>query len=149
MPEPPPRQARAPYPDEVRRPSPPIADWSANEPNFSHEPMRNDAPPRVLSLSGSAYDNDSSLWLWRTLALADGYTQRYVSVNAVDGTRQTVSLAITARQRVTVPAGGFDTWRLQVRNGRATGVAWINVQPPYQVVQWDNGSLVFQLEPAG
>ncbi len=47
MPEPQPRQARAPYPDEVRRPSPPIADWSVNEPNFSHEPMRNDAPSRV------------------------------------------------------------------------------------------------------
>ena len=37
MPEPPQRPARAPYPDEVRRASPPIADWNANDsaPNFS------------------------------------------------------------------------------------------------------------------
>lgn len=51
MPEPPHRQARAPYPDEVRRPSPPIADWTANDsaPSFTPEPLaRNEsrAAPR-------------------------------------------------------------------------------------------------------
>ncbi|MBI3699982.1 MAG: flagellar biosynthetic protein FliO [Afipia sp.] len=37
MPEPP-RAARAPYPDELRRPSPPIADYDA-APSFTPEPM--------------------------------------------------------------------------------------------------------------
>jgi hypothetical protein len=45
-----------------------------------------------------------------------------------------------------VPAGSFDTWRLQVRNGRATRVAWVNIEAPHEVVQWDNGSVVFRLE---
>lgn len=45
MPEPPHRTARTPYPDEVRRPSPPIADWSANDlgPSFSEPAVRNDS----------------------------------------------------------------------------------------------------------
>ena len=55
MPEPPQRQVRAAYPDEVRRPSPPIADWSANEANFAPEPMlRNDPPARPLPRSERA-----------------------------------------------------------------------------------------------
>ena len=53
---------------------------------------------------------------------------------------------MTGQQTITVPAGTFDTWRLQVRNGRATRVAWINVEPPHEIVQWDNGVLLFQLE---
>ena len=50
MPEPPPRAAaRAPYPDEVRRPSPPFADWNANDsaPNFSEPVPRNE--PRIAA----------------------------------------------------------------------------------------------------
>jgi hypothetical protein len=35
----PPRGGRTPYPDEVRRPSPPIADWTANDPGFAAEPV--------------------------------------------------------------------------------------------------------------
>ena len=50
MPEPPPRPARMPYPDEVRRPSPPIADWNAHDsaPSFTEPMARNDsrAAPR-------------------------------------------------------------------------------------------------------
>jgi flagellar protein FliO/FliZ len=52
MPEPTPRAARTPYPDEIRRPSPPIADWNANDsaPSFTPEPMvRNDPPMRTSS----------------------------------------------------------------------------------------------------
>ena len=102
-----------------------------------------------LRLRGHAYDNESSLWLWRTLALSDSYEARYVSVNHAERSQQTVILRVTGRQTVDVPAGAFDSWRLQVRNGRATRVAWIEVKPPHRVVQWDNGSLVFRLESIG
>jgi hypothetical protein len=102
--------------------------------------------PRTLELPEHAYDNESSLWLWRTLAFADGYEQEYVSVNSVERTRQVVKVNITGRERVEVPAGAFDTWRLQVRNGRATRVAWVNVEAPHEVVQWDNGVVTFRLE---
>lgn len=103
--------------------------------------------PRTLKLPAEAvYDNEASLWLWRTLPFADGYQQRYTSVGLTERSRQTVSLTVTGRQRVEVPAGAFEAWRLQVRNGRATRVAWINVDAPHQIVQWDNGTVVFQLE---
>lgn len=110
------------------------------------ELVRDDDKPRTLSLPPDAYDNESSLWLWRTAELGEDYRARYVSVNAVERTRQLVSLTVTGRERVEVPAGTFETWRLQVRNGRATRVAWIHVDAPHELVQWDNGTLLFKLE---
>ena len=102
--------------------------------------------PKSIPVPEIIYDNESSLWLWRTLALADGYRARYVSLDAVRKTRQTVDLTVTGKQNIIVPAGTFEAWRLQVRNGRATRVAWINVAAPHEIVQWDNGAQVFQLE---
>ena len=64
----------------------------------------------------------------------------------MDRNQQTVILRVIDRQTVEVPAGTFEAWRLQVRNGRATRVAWINVDAPHQIVQWDNGSIVFRLK---
>ena len=99
-----------------------------------------------LRLREHVYENESSLWLWRTLDLVDDYQARYISVNALEGSQQTVELRVTQRQTIEVPAGEFDTWRMRVRTGRATRVVWINVESPHQVVQWDTGSLVFRLE---
>ena len=102
--------------------------------------------PKSIPLTEVFYDNESSLWLWRTLALTEGYRERYVSIDAVGRTRQSVDLMVTGRQTVEVPAGKFEAWRLQIRNGRATRVAWINVEAPHQLVQWDNGSQILRLE---
>jgi hypothetical protein len=51
MPEPPPRPARTPYPDEVRRPSPPIADYDSVS-SFTPEPMARE--PRIAPRSERA-----------------------------------------------------------------------------------------------
>ncbi len=51
MPEPPPRPARTHYPDEVRRPSPPIADYDS-APSFTPEPMTRE--PRIAPRSERA-----------------------------------------------------------------------------------------------
>lgn len=91
------------------------------------------------------YDNESSLWLWRTLPFEVDWERNYVSMNPFQGSQQTVNLWVSARQIIEVPAGSFDVWRLQVRNGRAVRVAWINAQAPHQIVQWDNGTTVFRL----
>ena len=100
---------------------------------------------RELRLRQDAYDNESALWLWRTLDLSEGYDARYVSVSAVTQRQITVRLTVAREERIEVPAGAFDVWRLQVRSGRATRVAWVAVEAPHQLVQWDNGSEIFRL----
>ncbi len=112
---------------------------------FRQEESGDDAEERELRLRRGAYDNESALWLWRALELAEGYDGQYVSVSAVSQSQITVRLTVAREERVEVPAGDFETWRIHVRSGRATRVAWIAVDTPHQLVQWDNGSEIFRL----
>jgi len=107
-----------------------------------------DREQREQRLRDHYYDNESSLWLWRTLRFVEEYEQQYISVNAIERSQQTVNVRVPLRQTIAVPAGEFDTWRLLIRNGRAVRTAWVNAAPPHQVVQWDNGDIVFKLEPS-
>jgi len=100
---------------------------------------------RELKLRDNAYDNESAFWLWRSLPLAEGYTARYVSVNAYERSQSLVTLTVIGHAEVTVPAGTFDAWRVLVVSGRAARTAWIEVAPPHRLVQWDNGGAVMQL----
>ncbi len=102
-----------------------------------------------ITLRDHYYDNETSLWLWRTLDFAEGYNRFYVSANAVEQEQQTVSLSIPQRETIKVPAGTFETWRLIFRSGRAVRTAWVNVDAPHEVVRWDNGDVVFELESSG
>lgn len=104
---------------------------------------------RELGLREHHYDSQSSLWIWRTIALAEGFEANYVSVNPRDASQVTARLVLVDRQTIEVPAGSFETWRLQVRNGRDTRIAWIHVEPPHEVVQWDNGTLFLRLVETG
>ena len=104
---------------------------------------------RELTLREHHYDSQSSLWIWRTIALAEGFEANYVSVNPRDASQVTARLVLVDRQTIEVPAGTFETWRLQVRNGRDTRIAWIHVEPPHEIVQWDNGTLFLRLVETG
>lgn len=110
--------------------------------------VKHDERPSLkdITLRDHYYDNETSLWLWRTLAFAEGYDKFYVSANAVEQEQQTVNLSIRQRETVEVPAGKFEAWRLLFRNGRAVRTAWVNVDAPHEVVKWDNGEVVFLLE---
>jgi hypothetical protein len=109
--------------------------------------MRGDeVSERGFDVRDHYYDNESSLWLWRTLAFAEEFDEFYVSVNAIEVNQQTVNVRVPLRQAIEVPAGSFDTWRILLRNGRAVRTAWVNAEPPHQVVQWDNGVTIFRLE---
>jgi hypothetical protein len=104
-----------------------------------------DTDERELRLRENAYDNESALWLWRALPLDEEYDARYVSVSAVSRNQVTVRATVVQQERIEVPAGTFETWRLQVRSGRATRVAWIGIDSPHPLVRWDNGEQVFLL----
>ena len=97
------------------------------------------------ALRAHAYDNESSLWLWRGIAFVEGYDQSYVSMNPLARSQQTVALRVPQREQIEVPAGKFETWRILLRNGRAVRTAWINSAAPNQIVRWDNGDLIFEL----
>jgi len=98
-----------------------------------------------LELQRNYYDNESSLWLWRTLDFNEELDLNYVSVNPIENTQQTVNIQTPAIETIAVPAGTFEAWRLIVRNGRAIRSAWISIDLPHQILQWDNGDIIFRL----
>jgi hypothetical protein len=99
-----------------------------------------------LPLRQHYYDNESSLWLWRTLPFSEEFEGHYVSVNPLEGKQQTVKVQTPSTETIEVPAGTFEVWRLIVRNGRSLRSAWINIEAPHEVVQWDNGDVIFRLQ---
>jgi hypothetical protein len=100
-----------------------------------------------LKVPEHAYDNDSSLFLWRTIPFADGYEASYVTVITNRRSRDTVTLRVTGRERVTVPAGSFDAWRLEVRSSNARQHAWYADTPTRPLLRYDNDrGTIFVLE---
>lgn len=96
-----------------------------------------------------SYDSWSDLFLWRTLPFADGYESRYSDVLSCTLTKPqvlSVVLAVKGIERVTVPAGSFQAWRLEIRSGGRTQKAWFADDAARTLVRYDNGDLVFELE---
>lgn len=105
-----------------------------------------DERSRTIEISEHDYEDQSSLWLWRTLALGEGLDARYTTVDPREGGRVTANVMQVDRQTLETPVGSFDTWVLQIRTGRETVNVWIHVDAPHQVVRFDNGRLFFELE---
>jgi Protein of unknown function (DUF3108) len=91
-----------------------------------------------LTVKEHAYDNDSSLFLWRTIAFADGYESSYYTVITNRRTQQRVVLRVTGKETVTVPAGQFNAWRLEILTTNARQVAWYADTPERPLVRYDN-----------
>lgn len=103
-----------------------------------------------LDVPVRSYDTWTDLFLWRTLAFAPGFEARYSDVLTCSLAKPdvlSVVLSVKGRETVDVPAGTFETWRLEIRSGGRTQKAWYDVAPPHTLVRYDNGQLVFELVP--
>jgi hypothetical protein len=99
-----------------------------------------------LSVPEHAYDNDTSLFLWRTLPFAEGYEASYITIITNRRSRQEVYLRVAGKETVTVPAGTFECWRLEIATENAKQVAWYADTPARELVRYDNDrNLIFEL----
>jgi hypothetical protein len=100
-----------------------------------------------LSVPEHAYDNDISLFLWRTIAFQPGYQARYVTVITNRRSRQNVTLRVLGKETVRVPAGSFEAWHLQVKAGGVTQSAWYADTPQRPLVRYDNDNgLTYEMD---
>ena len=91
------------------------------------------------------YDNESSLFLWRTVPFEEGYAAKYYTVLVNQGTQRVVALEVVGKEEVTVPAGTYDTWRVEMRSQGTTQIAWYADTPERPLVQYNNSRRLFQL----
>jgi Protein of unknown function (DUF3108) len=101
-----------------------------------------------LSVPEHSYDNDTSLFLWRTLPFEEGYEGSYTTIITNHRARQKVNLRVTGKESVTVPGGTFDAWRLEITTSNARQLAWYAADVPgHPLVRYDNDrDVIFELK---
>jgi hypothetical protein len=106
-----------------------------------------DAESRPERLEENYYDNESSFFLWRTIDFREGYEASYHAVLVNQGGDQpVVTVRVTGQEEVTVPAGTFNAWRLEVESSLGDVVAWIADTPERQMLRYENENIDFVLE---
>jgi hypothetical protein len=102
-----------------------------------------------LEVPEHAYDWASSLFLWRTVPLRQDYEASYfnmaTSVVKIPQ-RVRVTLRVVGQETIEVPAGVFQTWRLEIRASGTKQTAWYAVSGSHPLVKYDSGEMVFLLD---
>ena len=95
-----------------------------------------------------------------TLPLAQGYRAQFAGFDSQATVPQTTTIEVTGRESVTVPAGTFDAWVVQVTKGDGSGgdggTLWVSTDTPGVVVraeanlgpQMGGGTVVAELKAA-
>ena len=102
-----------------------------------------------LNVPEHSYDKWSEIFVWRTIDFRAGYKAAYNTIIAADlakPQRGSVTLEVMGRELIEVSAGSFEAWRLEIRQGGQKQTAWFANSPGRELLRYDNGSLVFELE---
>ena len=125
-----------------------VADYSGSKATVEQKAGEDQRTDEV-DVPTRAYDSWSDLFLWRTIAFEEGYEASYSDVLTCTLTKPqllAVVLELRGIEEVSVPAGSFQAWRLEIRSGGPTQKAWYSDDASHTLVRYDNGGLVFELE---
>lgn len=99
-----------------------------------------------MRLEDHYYDNESSLFLWRTIPFEEGYEANYHTAIAAQGVQHTVNVRVEEREEVSVRAGTFDAWLVEIRSENRLQRLWFSDTPERLLLQYDNSrGQLFQL----
>jgi hypothetical protein len=93
-----------------------------------------------IDVPSDSLDNDQLLATLRALRFADGYEGKYVNVVGASASKIDTTVRVQGKEKVDVPAGSFDAWKLELDFGQAKQYAWYQTDAPNQLVQYDNGA---------
>lgn len=114
---------------------------STYKPRTATEPSSERSNP--LRVPDHAYDNDSSLFIWRTIPFAKDYTVTYNAIIANRRTKRPVTLRVLAQERVETPAGQFDSWHVRIEAEGQSHDAWFATTDDHTLLVYDNDRQVF------
>ncbi len=117
---------------------------SAYEPPSDTTPDSTRSNP--LCVPDHSYDNNSALFLWRTIKFEKGYTILYRTVLADRRDTQTLTLRVRDQVKLATPSGDVDAWMVDIEAGTGTQRAWFATTPDHRILRYDNGGLVFEIE---
>lgn len=100
-----------------------------------NEATRELPTPDEESPERGIYDDESLFWVVRGIPLRNGYEGAYHNVNAGNGRIFVVEVLVADTERVTVPAGTFETWRVRIRTQSITQTFWIEQASPHRIIR--------------
>jgi hypothetical protein len=99
-----------------------------------------------LCVPEHSYDNDSSLFIWRTLKFEKGYSVVYNAVFSNRRDTQSVTLTVGGKEIVKTPAGDIEAWIVNLNADQLTQKAWFATTPDHKLVAYQNESFFFRLK---
>ena len=85
------------------------------------------------------YDNDISLFLWRTITFEEGWSGTYTNVLANRRAQRALTVRVRRQERITTPAGTFDAWLVGIEGeGKETQSAWFAATPDHKLLVYNN-----------
>ncbi len=125
-------------PDETRRAE---ADYRLNREGEIVADIRvednGEVIEETLEAGAFAFDNDSSAWLWRSLAFRQDLELTYRSVNVAQRRSQLVQLAVRGQDTLRGPQGDVVVWQVAATPGVEVSRAWYEVDAPHRLIRWD------------
>lgn len=96
------------------------------------------------------YDDESILWLVRGINLTEGYESEYTLViNAGQPRVHNVEVLVQAKERVSVPAGDFEAWKVRLRRGGSVNYLWIEAAAPNRLIRAAIEDVSYELRAPG
>ena len=89
------------------------------------------------------YDNDSSLFLWRTIKFEEGYEVTYSAVIANRRDKRPVTLRVRRQERIETAAGEFDAWLVGIEAEGQVHNAYFATTDDHKLLWYDNDDLTF------
>jgi hypothetical protein len=83
----------------------------------------------------NAVDDNASMALTPAMPWGPRATFTLPVFGSGDGELRTVTMAVTATEQVTVPAGAFEAYRVEVTGGKQAATMWITTAAPHRVVR--------------
>jgi hypothetical protein len=122
--------------------------FQANDNGTLHGTNRDLPTPSDKSPDPGYYDDEELFWLIRGIPLQDGWEGAYIDVNASNGQTITARIKVEGKEKVSVPAGDFSTWKVRLSTSSVTQFFWIDVNPPHHVIKADIEDTTYKLTSA-
>ena len=104
------------------------------------------AKQREFNLNRTIYDGEQSLHLLRTLPLREGYEVILPIFNTSNGSVVDMKVWVDGREKISVPAGVFDCFKVIAQAGDAKQTHWFSVDSPFYPVKHDLSNVIEALE---
>jgi len=96
------------------------------------------------------YDDESGLWLARGIELREGFETEYTLViNAGQPRVHDVEVSVLSKEKVSVPAGDFEAWKVRYRRGGSVNYLWIEAAAPNRLIRAAIEDVTYELKTPG